>query len=688
MRIGNFRVNVKRCELVNESQIVTLQPKVLQVLLLLAERPGEVVSHEEILDSIWPNVVIEPNTLQRCIAQLRKALGDDAKKQSAIKTHPKLGYSLLLDVALKTDINQLDPGLSTNNNKHLFISVISIAAVAVLVWGLLIQKGSQPKQLTINNITPVTATDHFEFEARLSPSAQQVAFLRQFTGCNRGVFIKDLQTGREWQLSRQQGKYNNLRWSTDGKHLAASKESACALEALSNNCSELLQWGFNSEVTNGIEAKRLLSCDKNEVVDMEWTSDQDIVFISKDTSGYAKVQQLNTKSGKLSAITLESADSPYSLSYSAINQQLAILSQGNDGNKLSLLDKQNSVLKRVTLASQSSLYKNARWAIDWHSSGEFLISSAGKNLVTIQPNGSLSFTSLPTLHNLRSPSSGHQDGVMAVTISRLDWDLQQWNMQAQATEEETVKTLFVSNAEESVGAYQPKGNLIAFNSEKNGSKQLFLGNTDTGIDQQISQFPAGANIGNIVWESGGTSLWSTANGELIHFQINVDASLSAIAAAVDTPFNVEELFQMTQSGELLIKILHEGLPYLALWSPTTELKLVYQGDFFWAQVWEGNVHQYFLRDFEQHIYLLKDKQVTPVAFAETTADSRFLIRGNQLISASSGRLWSYDLNSQTIQYHNSPIAISKLKDIDLTSGNVLFTRWISEQKEIALLSNY
>ena len=61
----------------------------LKVLSLLAKNAGEVVSHQTIKEQIWPNVEVVPNALQRCIAQLRKALGDDAKAQQIIKTHPE-----------------------------------------------------------------------------------------------------------------------------------------------------------------------------------------------------------------------------------------------------------------------------------------------------------------------------------------------------------------------------------------------------------------------------------------------------------------------------------------------------------------------------------------------------------------------------------------------------------------------
>lgn len=78
-------VDVPRNQITHNKQAQTLPPKALAVLTYLAERQGEVVSQDELLTNVWKGTVVSPNTLQRCIAQLRKAFGDDGKAQSFIK---------------------------------------------------------------------------------------------------------------------------------------------------------------------------------------------------------------------------------------------------------------------------------------------------------------------------------------------------------------------------------------------------------------------------------------------------------------------------------------------------------------------------------------------------------------------------------------------------------------------------
>ncbi len=87
--IGGFFIDLPRNQITHNGQTITLAPKALAVLTCLAEQQGQVVSQDTLLEKVWPNSVVSPNTLQRSIAQLRKALGDDGKGQQYIKTHAK-----------------------------------------------------------------------------------------------------------------------------------------------------------------------------------------------------------------------------------------------------------------------------------------------------------------------------------------------------------------------------------------------------------------------------------------------------------------------------------------------------------------------------------------------------------------------------------------------------------------------
>jgi DNA-binding winged helix-turn-helix (wHTH) protein len=79
-------------------ETVRLELKLMEVLVHLAERTGELVSKRELIDAVWKVEVISDGTLTRAIALLRKALGDDARNPRYIETIPKRGYRFIAPV--------------------------------------------------------------------------------------------------------------------------------------------------------------------------------------------------------------------------------------------------------------------------------------------------------------------------------------------------------------------------------------------------------------------------------------------------------------------------------------------------------------------------------------------------------------------------------------------------------------
>ena len=68
---------------------VRLEPKVMEVLLELVEHPGQVLSKEQLIDAVWADSFVGEAALSRCISELRRALGDDARNPRYVETLPK-----------------------------------------------------------------------------------------------------------------------------------------------------------------------------------------------------------------------------------------------------------------------------------------------------------------------------------------------------------------------------------------------------------------------------------------------------------------------------------------------------------------------------------------------------------------------------------------------------------------------
>lgn len=94
---GEFEVDATRRLLRKRGQTVTLNPKAFDLLLVLVERRGEVLSKNDLLDAVWANQFVEEKNLTVHVAALRKILGETKKENRFIATVPGRGYSFVAE---------------------------------------------------------------------------------------------------------------------------------------------------------------------------------------------------------------------------------------------------------------------------------------------------------------------------------------------------------------------------------------------------------------------------------------------------------------------------------------------------------------------------------------------------------------------------------------------------------------
>src|SRR5436305_3265015 len=97
IRFGLFEVDLQAGELRRQGFKVKLQEQPFQVLVMLLDRPGEVVTREELQKRLWPadTFVDFERGLNRAINKIREALADDADSPRFVETLPRRGYRFL-----------------------------------------------------------------------------------------------------------------------------------------------------------------------------------------------------------------------------------------------------------------------------------------------------------------------------------------------------------------------------------------------------------------------------------------------------------------------------------------------------------------------------------------------------------------------------------------------------------------
>ena len=96
LRFGVFEADPRIGELTKQGKRLPLQEQPFQLLAMLLERPGELVSREELRAKIWPQTIVDfDHGLNKAISKIRDALGDSAENPRFIETVGRRGYRFI-----------------------------------------------------------------------------------------------------------------------------------------------------------------------------------------------------------------------------------------------------------------------------------------------------------------------------------------------------------------------------------------------------------------------------------------------------------------------------------------------------------------------------------------------------------------------------------------------------------------
>jgi len=98
-QLGDWLVEPDVSRVSKGDSSVQLEIRMMRVLVYLAQRPGTVVTRKELFDEVWATEFVSDNALTHAVAEIRKALGDSARKPSYIETIHRQGYRLIAAVS-------------------------------------------------------------------------------------------------------------------------------------------------------------------------------------------------------------------------------------------------------------------------------------------------------------------------------------------------------------------------------------------------------------------------------------------------------------------------------------------------------------------------------------------------------------------------------------------------------------
>jgi Tol biopolymer transport system component/DNA-binding winged helix-turn-helix (wHTH) protein len=232
VRFSNFEADPQTGELRKDGVKLKFSGQPFQVLAILLERPGGVVTREELQKRLWPDTFVDvERNLNTAINKIREVLGDSAESPRFIETLPRRGYRFIAaveresSVELAAEISPVPPHRSVRRflvPQWMVMFGVVILAVGAGFFGY--KRSSTHRTVVQRTLTRLTFDEGLQSEPTWSPDARYVAYSSD-RGGKFDIWIQQVSGGNPIQVTRGPGQNWQPDWSPDGKYIAYRSEA-------------------------------------------------------------------------------------------------------------------------------------------------------------------------------------------------------------------------------------------------------------------------------------------------------------------------------------------------------------------------------------------------------------------------------------------------------------------------------
>jgi Tol biopolymer transport system component/DNA-binding winged helix-turn-helix (wHTH) protein len=476
----------------HDGEASQVEPKVMQVLLRLCERPGEVVGKQELIESVWQGVFVTEDVLVRAVRELRRLFGDDAETPRVIETIRTRGYRLIAPIVyeMAREPGWADAARAAPKPRRSILPLAVMALVAILVplgaaW-LILPSRKSPRHEP--RFVPLTSLAGNEFDPALSPDGTRVAFT--WDGGQDGrplnLYVKMIDAEPPLRLTSEDGGDRAAVWSPDGSRIAFLRHRPGACEIRVVNAL-------------GGPSQLLAPCTNPDHPRFAWSPDGGRLYVSHGGSASAGLAVRDVATGATTELT-EAAPGHFDTApvLSPDGQQLAFLRNYSDSvGDAWVMPAAGGRARPLTSDSADII------GIAWIEGGRALALSSNRagmySLWRVPLAGGAPALLAGGGRKMKHPSAS-RDG-RQVAYEAWNYDMNLWRVPlgdggaparvAPASDEWTFEPQF-----------SPDGERIAFVSTRSGSYELWTCDRDGSRPQRLTSF-GGAYVGAPRWSRDG-----------------------------------------------------------------------------------------------------------------------------------------------------------------------------------------
>ena len=496
-----MRPRLNRVE--DSERSVSLEPKIMQVLVCLADSHGEVVTKERLFAEVWDGAYVTEDVLTRAVGELRRIFGDDPAHPRVIETIRKTGYRL---IAVPRPVGEPDaqesrsaapsPERGAPSRALLPLLFLLGAGVAAIVM-LAVRSARRPASAGPMRVRTLTALPGNTRDPAVSPDGTRVAFAwNGGSGDSYSLYVQLVNAETPLRLTHEPGFEDRLpAWSPDGERIAFTRSSAdgCEVSVVSSL---------------GGPARALLPCGDGQYRRLAWSPDGSrIAFPSRQSGSPLRIELVSLPTLARQVVTHPPAGilGDSSPSFSPDGRTLAFARNVTEGvSDVYRVSVEGNGEKRLTFDDRDTM------GLDWSIDGSSILFSSSRagiySLWRVSSDGGDPAWVAGGGAKMKHPSTARARRVIA--YENWIYAVNLWRIPSREVGSGEPKRARLTEAGDEwnfAPAFSPSGDRIAFVSTRSGSDEVWTADTEGRGLARLTSF-GGARLESPRWSPDGTRL--------------------------------------------------------------------------------------------------------------------------------------------------------------------------------------